>query len=248
MDDEKAARRVIQGELFDAQAEVQNLQTQLTKLQEEQQVALGALRQELQNKAKQDQEAEKERLTKEAEDSVHSILDTWKTHYEGRIAMLDTQLHDASQSHGSAAGSTAQLETELATAKQQIADLQRIKAEDGAAEQRAAEVQNQVNSLETRLTAIQAEAATSSQALQEAQGNTRAMQEANNTLRSQLEAVKQNHQKAVEEMTLTVAEHAKQYASDVADAKSQHGDYRDASGRGYKRPRDSSNGRDKRRS
>ena len=162
--------------------------------------------------------------------------------------MLDTQLHDASQSRGSAAGSTAQLETELASAKQQIANLQRIKAEDGAAEQRAAEVLNQVNFLETRLTAVQAEAARSSQALQEAQGNTRAMQEANNTLRSQLEVVKQNHQKAVEEMMLTVAEHAKQYLSDVADAKSQHGDYRDASGRGYKRPRDSSNGRDKRRS
>lgn len=244
-----------QGDLLDAQAEIQDLLTQLAKLREEQQAALDVLGQELQKKAKQDQDAETQRVTErvtqkvkqEAKDSVERILAKWKAHYVGQIADLKTQLHNASQPHGSI-GSTAQLDAELTSAKQQIADLQRIKAEDGAAEQRAAEAHNQVNSLETQLRAVQAEAAGSSQALQEAQGIAQAMQEANTTLRSQLEAAKHNHQKAVDEMTLTVEKHAKQYVADLADSKSQHGDYRDSSGRGYKRPRDSSNGRDKRRS
>lgn len=220
---------------------------QLTKLQEEQQAAL-ALRQDLQNKAKQDLEAQKEKLTKDAENSVKGILETWKAHYEGEIAKLRTQLHNSDQAHGSTRGSTAQLEAELASAKQQIADHQRIKAEDAAAEQHAAEAQNRAHSLETQLRAAQAEVARSSQALQDAQEQAYKTQGANEALRSQLETVKQNHQKVVDEMTLAMTEHAKQYILDVEAAKSQHFEQRDSGGRGHKRPRDNSNGRDKRRS
>ena len=236
-------------DLSEAQKEVQDLQTQLTTLQEEQQAALNALREDLTKEQETALAALDQNLTKRYEDESSKAIDDWKNHYEGQVAELRTRLENASQSHGSKAGSTVQLEAALASAKQQIADFQRIKAEEGAAEQRAADAQNLVSSLETQLTAAQAEVASSSQAMQEAKSETQEAKDTCETLQKQLEmaqAAQHKHEKTIHEMLLKTAEDAKQYILDIQDSRS-HGEHHDSGGRGHKRSRDSSNGRDKRR-
>ena len=252
--DEKAARRVGQDDLNDARNELRDLNSQVTQQKEEQQAALAALRQELTEEQETALSTLKQELTKEYEDTSGKIIDDWKKHYEGQLADLRTKLGNASQSHGSAAGATAQLEADLASAKQQINDLQRVKSEDSAAEQRAAEAQKQVSCLESSLRAAQADLASSSQSVLQAKSETQDMQrqlhgekDKCETLRYQTQAAQHEFDNTVKEMMLKTAEYAKQYAEDVQDARSQHGDHRDSGGRSHKRSRDSSNGRDSKR-
>ena len=255
--DGQSARRVLLSDYNHAQNELQNYKSQLDQLTEQQQdheAVLVALRDELTAERETALSTQKLDLEKEYSETSNRIIDDWKNHYEGQMADLRARLVSTSQSQGTAGGSTAQLEAELASAKQQIEDLQKIKAGDSAAEQQAAEAQKQVSSLESSLRVAQADLASSSQAVQRAESDTQDMQrqldEAKDTcetLRDQLVAAQREFDKTVKEMVLKTAEHAKQYALDLQDARSQHGDHRDSGGRGHKRSRDSSSGRDGRR-
>lgn len=243
-----------QSDLIDAQNDLRDLKSQLAQQEEEQQAALAALRQELTEEREMALSKLKQDLTQEYEDFSGKRIDDWKKHYEGQLADLRTKLDNASESHGSAAGSTARLKADLESAKQQIDDLQRVKAEDSAAEQRAAEAQKQVSSLESSLKAAQADLASSSRSVQQAKSDNQDMQkqlqEAQDTcetLRIELAATQQEFNKSVKEMLLKTEEHARQYALDLQDARYQNGDHRDSGGRSHKRSRDSSNGRDSKR-
>lgn len=254
MADEKAARRVGQSDLNDAHNELRDLKSQLTQQKEEQQAALDALGQGLTEQQEKALSGLEQTLTKEYEDTSSKAIGEWKQHYEGQLVDLRIKLDNASQSQGSTAGATAQLEADLASAKQQIDDLQRVKAEDSAAEQRAAEAQKQVSSLQESLRAAQADLANSSQSVLQAKSETQDMQrqlhkekETCETLRYQTEDARREFDKTVKDMLLKTAEHAKQYVEDLQDARSQHGDHRDSGGRSHKRSRDSSNGRDSKR-
>lgn len=245
--DERGARRVAAKDLHDAQVEVQDLQAQLAKLQQEQQVALDNLRQQM----TEEKAAEKKILETDSE----AIINNWIKYYDNEIAQLHSKLDQAQQSHGSSGASSARLEAELASARQQIAELQKVKTEEGAAEQRFAQAQSRISQLETCLSAATAEAVSSSQAVQEARKETESVQsqcsranERCDALQKQLEDDKQHFQKVVETTVLQTAEHAKQYLHDIERAKSQQGNYHDSGGRGHKRSRrDSSNGRDSKR-
>lgn len=254
MADEKAARRVGQSDLNDAHNDLRDLKSQLTQQQEQQQAALTALRQELTEERETALSQLKQDLTQEYEDISGKAIDDWKNHYEGQLADLRTKLENASDSHHGVAGSTAQLKADLESAKQQIIDLRRVKAEDSAAEQRAAEAQKQVSSVESSLRAAQADLASCSQAVQQAKSDNQDMQkqlqeaqDKRETLQNQLEAAHQDFDKTKKDMLLKTEEHARQYALDIQDARYQHGDHRDSGVRSHKRPRDSSNGRDSKR-
>ena len=252
--DEGAARRVGQRDLHDAQAEVWDLKAQVTKLQEEQRNALDALRQQ-EEKAAEEKAAEAQRMETESEEAI----DKWIKYYDAQIAELQSKVNEAQQLHGSSGSSSARLEAELASATQQIADLQRVKTEEGAAEQRAAQANNKISQLETLLSASQANTAKSFQAMQEARKEARKEAETMHSqcsranercdaFQKQLQDEKQKFQKAVEDMIVQTKEHARQYAQDLERAQSQQGNHHDSGDRGHKRSRgDSSNGRDSKR-
>lgn len=254
--DEQTTRRVLSKDYADAQSDLKVLKSQLDEQAKEHKDALAALRNNLiaQEEAVSTQ---KEKL----EEECSQLIGDWKRHYEAQMAEqkkdlekqmadLHNNLDNAHQSHSNAAGSTAQLEAELQSARQHIADMQKVKAEDNTADQQAAEAQKQIGSLESSLAAAQTDAARYSQALLQAKKDTELMQsqaqEAQDmfkALKSQLEAEQAEHRVTMAEVITKTAEHARQYASDLQDAKS-HGDHRDSGGRGHKRSRDSSNGRD----
>lgn len=256
---------MLSSDYADAQSKLRVLKSQLDEQGKDYKESLAALRTDLTAKQEQALSTQKDKLESDYSDQSNRIIGEWKDHYEGEMAKqkrlyeaqmanLQANLDNAHQSHGSTAGSAAQLEAELQSAKQHIADMQKVKAEDNTADQQAAEAQKQISSLESSLAAAQADAARSSQALLQAKKDTEVMQsqvqEAQATskaLQSQLEAEQLEHRMTMTEVYSKTAEHARQYASDRADwqdGKSQHGDHRDSSGRGHKRSRDSSNGRD----
>lgn len=259
--DEQTTRRVLSNDYADAQSRLRVLKSQLDEQEKEHKDALAALRTDLTADQDKALSTQKDKLEVEYSDSSNKIIGEWKDHYEIEIAkqkkLYEAQMADllanldkAHQSHGSAASSTAQLEAELRSARQHIADMQKVKAEDNTADQQAAEARKQISSLQSSLAAAQADTAKYSQALLQAKRDTQDMQsqlqEAKDTskaLQTQLEAEQLEHRMTMQEVYAKTAEHARQYASDLQDAKS-HGEHRDSGGRGHKRSRDSSNGRD----
>ena len=254
--DGKNVRRLLSSDLNHAQKELQDCKSQLTEQQKDHEAVLAAVKDKLTAERETALSNQKHDLEQEYSDTSNKIIEDWKNHYEGQMADLRSKIDNVSQSQGGVGSSTAQLEAELALAKQQIQSLQKVKGEDSAAEQRAAEAQKQISSLESSLRAAQADLVSSSQAAQQAESDTQDIQrrlqdatDTSETLGNQLVAAKHEFDKTVKDMLLKTAEHARQYVLDLQDARSQHGDHRDSGGRGHKRSRDSSSGRDgKRRS
>ena len=239
LDDESGARRVAQRDVEDAKAETQQLRAELKLLQERHKAQLKT---QLQQK--------EDELTTQFRGESQAKIDAWKAYYTKQLAGLQDQLNAAPQAKGSSGPSSA-LESELASARQQIADLQRLNSEEGAAEQRAAEAHSRITQLETQLAAAQAEASSSAQLMQEARKGVEEasaqLREAHRTiedLRAQLHKAKQEHENSVQEMVVQVAKYAKEYAIDLAEAKAHH---HDSGGHNNKRSRDHSNGRDSKR-
>lgn len=252
--DGHAFRRLLLNDLSHAQNELQDCKSELTEQQKDHEAVLAAVKDKLTAERETALSTQKHDLEQEYSDTSNKIIGDWKNHYEGQMADLRSKLDNVSQSQGGVGSSTAQLEAELALAKQQIKSLQEVKGEDSAAEQRAAEAQKQVSSVESSLRAAQADLASCSQAVQQAKSDNQDMQkqlqeaqDKRETLQNQLEAAHQDFDKTKKDMLLKTEEHARQYALDIQDARYQHGDHRDSGVRSHKRPRDSSNGRDSKR-